>query len=137
MFLSESDIAEWIRCKAAAFTMVATLLDHCGLTTDDIGRLYLSGGFGTHYDLESAITVGLYPDVPRDRFTILGNSSLQGAKLLLTDRKNMERLRHFQEMGVYLQFGEMERFLENMIAAQFLPHTDARLYPSVHPRKKP
>lgn len=137
MFLSESDIAEWIRCKAAAFTMVATLLDHCGLTPDDIGRLYLSGGFGTHYDLESAITVGLYPDLPRDRFTILGNSSLQGAKLLLTDRKNMERLRHFQEMGVYLQFGEMERFLENMIAAQFLPHTDARLYPSVHPRKKP
>ncbi len=49
---------------------------------------------------------------------------------------NRERLRRFQSMGVYLQFGEMERFLENMIAAQFLPHTDARLYPSVHPRKR-
>ena len=136
MFFTDADLEEWIKCKAAAFTMVATLLDHCGLTADDIGRLYLAGGFGTHYDLEAAVTVGLYPDIPRDRFTILGNSALQGAKLLLMDRENISRLQHFLDNGVYLQFGEMERFLEHMVAAQFLPHTDGRLYPSVRPRSK-
>lgn len=135
MYFTEFDIQEWIKCKAAAFTMVATLLDHCGMEAGDIGRLYLAGGFGTHYDLESAVTVGLYPDIPRERFTVLGNSSLQGAKKLLTDRDKILRLRHFQENGVYLQFGEMERFLENMVAAEFLPHTDRRLYPSVRVRK--
>ena len=131
LYFTEADIKEWIKCKAAAFTMVATLLDHCGLTKDDIGRLYLAGGFGTHYHLESAVTTGLYPDIPRDRFTVLGNSSLKGAMLLLTDRDQLRRLQHFQDHGVYLQFGEMERFLENMIAAEFLPHTDRSLYPSV------
>lgn len=131
LYFTEADIKEWIKCKAAAFTMVATLLDHCGLTKDDIGQLYLAGGFGTHYNLESAVTTGLYPDIPRERFTVLGNSSLKGAMLLLKDRAQMQRLRHFQTHGVYLQFGEMERFLENMIAAEFLPHTDRSLYPSV------
>ncbi len=135
MHLTEPDIAEWLKCKAAAFTMVATLLDHCGLTADDIGQLYLAGGFGMHYDVESAVTTGLYPDIPRERFTVLGNSALQGAKLLLTDRENIRRLQHFLDHGVYLQFGEMERFLENMVAAEFLPHTDGTLYPSVRVRR--
>lgn len=132
LYFTEADIKEWIKCKAAAFTMVATLLDHCGLTKDDIGQLYLAGGFGTHYKLESAVTTGLYPDIPRERFTVLGNSSLKGAMLLLTDRDQIRRLQHFRDSGVYLQFGEMERFLENMIAAEFLPHTDSSLYPSVN-----
>lgn len=131
LFFTEADIKEWIKCKAAAFTMVATLLDHCGLSKDDIGQLYLAGGFGTHYNLESAVTTGLYPDIPRERFTVLGNSSLKGAVLLLKDREQIKRLQHFLDLGVYLQFGEMERFLENMIAAEFLPHTDQSLYPSV------
>lgn len=131
LYFTEADIKEWIKCKAAAFTMVATLLDHCGLSKDDIGQLYLAGGFGTHYNLESAVTTGLYPDIPRQRFTVLGNSSLQGAIRLLTDRDQIKRLQHFVDHGVYLQFGEMERFLENMIAAEFLPHTDKTLYPSV------
>ena len=131
LYFTEADIKEWIKCKAAAFTMVATLLDHCGLSKDDIGQLYLAGGFGTHYNLESAIATGLYPDIPRERFTVLGNSSLKGAMKLLLDRDQLKRLQHFQDHGVYLQFGEMERFLENMIAAEFLPHTDKSLYPSV------
>ena len=132
LYFTEGDIKEWIKCKAAAFTMVATLLDHCGLTKDDIGRLYLAGGFGTHYNLESAVTTGLYPDIPRERFTVLGNSSLKGAILLLKDRDQLKRLQYFQDHGIYLQFGEMDRFLENMIAAEFLPHTDKSLYPSVY-----
>lgn len=131
LYFTEADIKEWIKCKAAAFTMVATLLDHCGLSKEDIGQLYLAGGFGTHYDLESAITTGLYPDIPRERFTVMGNASLKGAILLLTDREQIKRLQYFQDNGVYLQFGEMERFLEHMIAAEFLPHTDRSLYPSV------
>lgn len=131
LYFTEADIKEWIKCKAAAFTMVATLLDHCGLSKEDIGQLFLAGGFGTHYNLESAVTTGLYPDIPRERFVVLGNSSLKGARRLLTDRDQMKRLQFFLDHGIYLQFGEMERFLENMIAAEFLPHTDRSLYPSV------
>ena len=131
LYFTQKDIAEFIRCKAAAHTMVATLLDASGITPDQIGAFYLSGGFGTHLNLESAITVGMYPDLPRETFMILGNSSLAGAKRVLLDEASLERIRHFVQSATYVQFGEIDTFLENMRAAQFLPHTNASLYPSV------
>lgn len=138
LYFTEPDIREFIRCKAAAHTMVATLLEYCGLGLDDIDRIYLAGGFGTHIDLESAVTVGIYPDVDRKKMVLLGNTSLAGAKKLLLDAGQMARVRHFLESSEYLHFSEMERFPENMVAAEFIPHTDGRLYPSVkrHPLQK-
>lgn len=134
LYFTQDDIAEFVRCKAAAFTMVQTLLEAAGVSLDEVGTFYLSGGFGTHLDLESAITIGMYPDIPREKFRILGNSSLAGVKKLLTDRTQLDRVRYFAEQTAYVQFGAMEKFVENMTAAQFLPHTDAALYPSVRRR---
>lgn len=131
LYFTQKDIQEFIRCKAAGFTMVATLLDYCGLGLNDVKAFYLAGGFGTHIDIESAITVGLYPDVDRAKLRLLGNTSLQGAKKLLMDASCLDRLRWFQKNGTYLHFSEMDRFPENMVAANFIPHTDKALYPSV------
>ncbi len=137
LYFTQDDIHEYILCKAAAHTMVKTLMDASGITASDIGSFYLAGGFGTHYDLESAITVGLYPDLPRDKFVVLGNASLEGCKRLLLDRNCLKRLQTILDSAVYVQFSEMDKFLENMVAAQFLPHTDATMYPSVCARTKP
>lgn len=134
LWFTQEDIAEFVRCKAAAFTMVQTLLDGAGVPLDEVGTFYLSGGFGTHLDLESAITIGMYPDLPREKFKILGNSALSGVKKLLLDETQLSRVRWFCEQAAYVQFGEMEKFVENMTAAQFLPHTNAALYPSVKRR---
>ena len=134
LYFTQRDIQEFVRCKAAGFTMVATLLDYCGLSLADVGKFYLAGGFGTHIDLESAIAVGLYPDVDRAKLVPLGNTSLQGAKKLLLDTACRERLSWFRKNGTYLHFSEMETFPQNMVAANFIPHTDSSLYPSVKRR---
>lgn len=131
LYFTQTDIQEFIRCKAAAHTMVATLLDYCGLTLGDIKNIYLAGGFGTHIDLESAVTVGIYPDVDRKKMKLLGNTSLGGAKKLLLDDTCLDRVRWFLNTGEYLHFSEMDLFLENMTAANFIPHTNGALYPSV------
>ena len=131
---TQDDIAEFVRCKAAAFTMVQTLMEAAGVSLDEVGTFYLSGGFGTHLDLESAVTIGMYPDIPREKFKILGNSSLGGVKKLLVEAEQLARVRQFAAQAAYVQFGEIDRFVENMIAARFLPHTNAALYPSVRRR---
>lgn len=66
LYFTQDDIGEFLTCKAAAHTMVATLLESVNVSPSEIGTFYLAGGFGTHYNLESAITVGLYPDLPRE-----------------------------------------------------------------------
>ena len=131
LVFTQSDIREFIRTKAAAHTMVEYLLSEFGLEGEEISRFYLAGGFGTHLNLEAAVTIGLYPDLPREKFRILGNASLKGAARLLTDQKALEEVRRLAERITYLQFGNAGDFLEKMYKAQFLPYTDLEQYPTV------
>lgn len=131
LIFTQTDISQFIDTKAAANTMVAYLLDRLGVEPLDVDRLYVSGAFGTYINLESAITIGLYPDLPRERFVSLGNSSLSGAYALLTNKGKMEVVKMLQEKIDYLEFGAATDFLTKMYASRFLPHTDFDQYPTV------
>ena len=50
------------------------LLDYAGISAHDLGHCYLSGAFFAHSDLESAITIGIFPDLERIRYSVLKNS---------------------------------------------------------------
>lgn len=91
----------------------------------------MAGAFGTYINLESAITIGLYPDLPRERFAQVGNGSLKGACMLLKDAEELLSVESIVNNIVYLQLGEAKDFLSKMSAAKFLPHTDFTLYPTV------
>lgn len=131
LYFSQTDIRQYLETKAAAHTMVDCLLEAVGCDVHDIGRFYLSGAFGAHSDLESAITLGIFPDLPRERFQCIRNSSLDGARALLLDRNRFEDIRYFREKLYCVQFASMPDFTVRMHAAKFIPHTDMQLYPSV------
>lgn len=131
LYFSQTDITQYLDTKAAAHTMVDCLLDSAGFTKDDLTAFYTSGAFGTYTDLESAITIGIFPDLPRSAFHCLGNSSLAGARTLLLDRSRMKDIRMFQETIYYVQFASIPDFLIRMQASKFIPHTDLSQYPSV------
>ena len=130
----QSDIDEFIRTKAAAMTMVEYMMNLIGLTMEDVGRFYVAGAFGTHIDKESAVTIGMYPDIDRDKIISPGNTSLQGAKKLLLDRSLTEKAEEIIERMQYVQFGAVEEFIELMRAAQAIPHTDLQRFPTVERR---
>ncbi|MBC3889985.1 DUF4445 domain-containing protein [Acetobacterium paludosum] len=131
LVFTQTDIGQFIDAKAAANTMVAYLLERLGVEASEVQRVYVSGAFGTYLNLESAITIGLYPDLPRDRFVSLGNSSLNGAYALLISAEKMDKVQMLQEKIEYLEFGAASDFLTRMFAARFLPHTDFDSYPTV------
>ncbi|OFV71581.1 ASKHA domain-containing protein [Acetobacterium wieringae] len=131
LLFTQRDMSQFIDTKAAASTMVAYLLERLGVAPMDVERLYVSGAFGTYINLESAITIGLYPDLPRERFVFLGNSSLEGAYALLINGEKMDAVARLQERIEYLEFGAATDFISRMYASRFLPHTDFDLYPTV------
>lgn len=131
LYFSQSDIMQYLDTKAAAHTMVDCLLESAGLTEKDITAYYTAGAFGTYADLESAITVGIFPDLPREKFHSLQNSSLGGARKLLLDRGRMEDIRYILDTVYCVQFASMPDFLIKMQAAKFIPHTDMERYPTV------
>ncbi|MCC8137095.1 MAG: ASKHA domain-containing protein [Clostridiales bacterium] len=134
LFFYQSDIREFIRTKAAAYTMMEYLLSETGMSLDDVGDFYMAGAFGSHVDVTSAVNIGMYPDVDPARIHAAGNTSLEGARKLLLDRRIVKELPEILDLMTYVQFGAVEDFLEKMTAASALPHTDLERYPSVKQR---
>lgn len=128
---SRTDISRFMATKAAANTMVAFLVESLGIDPHEIKRVYLAGAFGAHINLESAITIGLYPDLPRERFVSVGNGSLKGANMLLSNGELLSIAENIIENIAYLSLAEAKDFLTKMSAAKFLPHTNFELYPTV------
>lgn len=131
LWMYDSDIKEFIATKAAAVTMMEYMMDESGLAADQISTFYMAGAFGAHVDKESAVTIGMYPDVPRDRLRPVGNTSLEGATIVLTDKSQLEQVGRILGLMSYVQFGAVGNFVDEMHAASALPHTDLSRYPSV------
>jgi uncharacterized 2Fe-2S/4Fe-4S cluster protein (DUF4445 family) len=131
LFFYQEDIIEFIRTKAAAYTMVEIMFKESGFPMEELSKFYVAGAFGKHVSKESAITIGMYPDMDRERLVNAGNSSLEGAQKLLLHREILSEIDEILEKMVYIQYGAVEGFLEMMMAAQALPHTDMERYPTV------
>jgi len=131
LYFYQSDLDEFLNTKAAAFTMVEYMMNLIGLPMDAIGQFLIAGAFGTHICKESAVTIGMYPDLERERLVLPGNTSLKGAYEMLLHRENLEKAEKIIEKMEYVQFGEVEQFIHLMDGARALPHTDLERYPSV------
>lgn len=136
LFFTQTDIDQYLDTKAAAYTMVECLLESSGLSDKELDHCYLSGAFPAHSDLESAITIGIFPDLPRDRFRVITNTSLDGARILLLDRNRLAEAEHLASHLYCVQFASIPDFLIRMQAAKFIPHTDMDRYPTVFSKLK-
>ena len=130
LYFSQTDIRQYLDTKAAAYTMIDCILDTAGVATEDIHKLYLSGAFAAHSDLESAITLGIFPDLPREKYALRKNTSLEGAKRMLLDHSLLREGRELAERIYCVQFASYPDFLVRMQAAKFIPHTELDRFPS-------
>ena len=131
LIFTQSDINQFLKTKSAAHTMVAFLLEEVGLTLDDLDDFYVAGAFGTHLDVEAAITIGMYPDLERSKMHCPGNASLKGAYKLLMNRNLLADVDDIAERIHYIGLEDAKDFIGKMRAASFLPHTDLDNYPTV------
>jgi uncharacterized 2Fe-2S/4Fe-4S cluster protein (DUF4445 family) len=131
LVITQSDIRHLIRSKAAVFAAMKSLVDYVGLQFDDIQDLFVAGGFGSNLDISKAVGVGLLPDIDRKKIRFVGNSSLMGARMCLLSTHAMERSLRIAKSITNIELSKYPRFMEEYVAAMFLPHTDRRLFPSV------
>jgi uncharacterized 2Fe-2S/4Fe-4S cluster protein (DUF4445 family) len=132
--LSERDIANLMRAKAAIYSAGTLFLKKLGLAFGDIDRVYVAGGFGCHLDVQKAIALGLFPDIDPSRFSYLGNTSLQGACLALLSREHRRHLAEVAQKMTYIDLSNEREYLDEYAGALFLPHTHAALFPNVMKR---
>ena len=129
--VSQNDIDTMILTKAAIYSAAESLVRNMGVSFNDLDRVYIAGGFGNFIDMESAITIGLFPDIPRDKYEYIGNASLAGAKHALLSASFRNRIAKVFGRMTYLDLGSNPTFFDEYSSAQFLPHTDTDRFPSI------
>jgi len=130
--ITEVDIDNLLRAKGAMYAGCQTLTRGVGMSCcADFERVIIAGAFGSHIDIERAITIGLLPDLPVDRFVFIGNGSLLGARLTSFSRDLLDDARRVANMMTNFELSENVDFMNNYVAALFLPHTNADEFPSV------
>jgi uncharacterized 2Fe-2S/4Fe-4S cluster protein (DUF4445 family) len=131
IIVTELDIENVIRAKAAIYSAISMLLQHVGVGMERIETVFIAGGFGRFLDLEQAITIGLIPDIPREKYRYVGNSSLMGASGALISRRYRERMLELSRRMTYVELNTSPEYMHQYTGALFLPHTDMDLFPSV------
>ncbi len=132
--LTELDLENLIRAKGAIYSGCMTLLEEVGLTMDAIERIILAGGFGSYIDLEKAMTLGLLPEIDPERVTYIGNGSLLGARMSsLTNRIRQDVFEVTKKMTNF-ELSETPSYMNNYVAAMFIPHTEIEKFPRLKQR---
>ena len=129
--ITESDIDNVMRAKAAIFAGVQTLLDSVSLRWRDLEQIMIAGGFGRYLRVEQAMALGLFPELPQNRFTFVGNGSLLGAALGSFSIDMLKTAHNVALMMTNVELSDNPRFVNHYMAANFLPHTDMTLFPEM------
>ncbi|MGD8961408.1 MAG: ASKHA domain-containing protein [Desulfobacterales bacterium] len=129
--ISQADLDSLMRSKAAMYTILETITGSVGITPHELATFFVAGTFGSFINPDSAISIGMLPDLPRDRYQSIGNSSLGGATLALESDTYHDEINQIRERITYLELNVNQDFMNRFSAAKFLPHTNTSLFPSV------
>lgn len=125
------DIDNLMRAKAAIYAGFSVLADSVGVPLEAVEQFLIGGSFGKYINVEKAVEIGLLPDMPWERFTFLGNTSVRGAYYALLDPEARRRLTDIAGRMTYIELSSDNSFYDAWTSALFLPHTDLHRFPSV------
>jgi uncharacterized 2Fe-2S/4Fe-4S cluster protein (DUF4445 family) len=124
IFVTESDIENVITAKAAIYAAMKILVKRLDLSFEKIDRFYIAGAFGNFIDVESAIKIGLIPNINREKITYAGNTSIKGAKMAALYKDAFRRIEEIRRKTTYYDLMGAQDYVEEFRKALFLPHTD-------------
>ena len=129
--ITEVDIDNFIRAKGAIFSAIRTMLSSLDFDVSMIENVYVAGGIGSGINMKNAVTIGMFPDIPLDKFHYIGNSSLSGSYTMLLSNEAERKTYEVAGNMTYLELSTVPGYMDEFVAACFLPHTDTDMFPSV------
>ncbi len=133
--LTEVDIENFIRAKGAIYAGLTTLLGEVGLTVNDLEQVILAGAFGSYIDLDSAMTVGLLPEMHAEKCMYVGNGSLMGCRMSELSNHIRRDVVTTLQMMTSFELSDVPSYTDKYVASLFLPHTDGTLFPNASVRR--
>ena len=129
--ITEVDIDSFIRAKGAIFSAIRTMLSYCDFDVSMIEHVYVAGGIGSGINMQNAIRIGMFPDVPLELYEYIGNSSLVGAYAMLYSNEAERKVYEIAQNMTYIELSNINSYMDEFVGACFLPHTDSALFPNI------
>ena len=108
--VTQNDVRAVQLAKAAIRAGIDCLLREAGLKDDAIERVVIAGAFGAYIGLESAVRIGLLPDLPLERIEQVGNAAGVGVRMALASAALRDRARSLAGGCRYLELGSLPDF---------------------------
>lgn len=125
IYISETDLAELLKAKAAIQAGAEALLEEAGLDVSDLDQVIVAGGFGYHMNLQHAMNLGLLPRVEISKVKIVGNASLGGASRVLLDEGLLPSLEKLSSKTKVVELNLLDSFEDLYLdALTFIPEED-------------
>lgn len=118
--VSQTDIRELQLAKAAIRSGIQLLLEDNDYTEEEIGQVVIAGAFGTYIDISSAITIGLLPALPLERFHQVGNAAGIGAKMSIISRSKREEAQSIAARAHYIELATIKNFKNTFIETSYI-----------------
>ena len=119
--VTQKDVRELQLAKAAIRMGILALVENAEIEEGDIQKVIIAGAFGTYIDVKSAITIGMLPDLPLERFEQVGNAAGTGARMALVSRTERVRASELAEKVGYIELARIEDFNKRFAEVTFLP----------------
>jgi uncharacterized 2Fe-2S/4Fe-4S cluster protein (DUF4445 family) len=115
VLFTQQDVRAVQLAKAAIRTATELLLDEAGLEEGAIERFIIAGAFGTYIDIESGIRIGLFPDLPRERFRQVGNAAGIGIRQMLASTRARTRAKQLAASCRYMELSSRSDFQKRFL----------------------
>ncbi|OGW26755.1 MAG: hypothetical protein A2X56_10275 [Nitrospirae bacterium GWC2_57_13] len=125
--ITQSEISNFMKSKAAMFTLLLVLTRAVGISFRDIRRVFVAGALGTGIDVRKAAGIGMLPGWEPGIITPLGNASLTGARMLLAKGDLLRTIDAISDRITYKHMHDDPEFMKEFLGAVFIPHTDPSL----------
>ncbi len=129
--IDEDDIENLKRSKGAIYSAITALVAKVEKDIKEVKKIYIAGGFGNYLNIPNAISIGLLPDVAREVYEFVGNSSLAGARMSLFSTEALRKTDEIRKSITYIDLSAEPSYMDEYIASLFFPHTDLGRFPSV------
>ena len=114
--LSCEDVRQYQLAKSAVYSAILSLMRTLRIGFEDIGKMYISGGFSSKINIASAASSGLLPRELAAKAVAINNSSLQGCVKYALEGGDIERYVNtvkYVDLSANPYFTEL--FVENMM----------------------
>lgn len=117
--MTQKDIRELQLAKASIRAGILGLLEEAKVEEWELKRVYIAGAFGTYIDVQSAVTIGMLPPLPLDRFIQVGNAAGVGARLALLSRERRREAEEITRRVHYVELASSARFQRLLLEGSY------------------